>query len=302
MEMHHSFGWLPDYPDYRDLTPESTKVSETAHTNVAKSLKSMKLEGSNKVTLPTKQDLRPWCPPIEDQANLGSCTANAGVGLLEYFENRAFGLHHDASRLFLYKVTRNLLGWTGDTGAFLRTTMGAMRLFGIPPEKYLPYNANGSGSVNPDWDEEPSSFLYSYAKNYQAIRYFRLDIDVNKKELLTRIKRYLAGNYPSMFGFTVYSSIAQANDDGCIPFPSAMEKMEGGHAVVAIGYDDNKKITNKINGATTKGALLIRNSWGTEWGEEGYGWLPYDYVLQGLATDWWTLITSDWVNTNQFGF
>lgn len=300
MTMHYSFGWLPDYPDYRDLSPESTNISDTAKTNVAKSLKSIKLEGSNKGDIPTKQDLRPWCPPIENQVNLGSCTANAGVSLLEYFERRAFGLHLDASRLFLYKVTRNLLGWTGDTGAFLRTTMGAMRLFGIPPEKYFPYFVNDS--LNPKWDEEPSGFLYSYAKNYQAIRYFRLDLDVSEKELLTRIKRYLAGNYPSMFGFTVYSSITQAASDGGIPFPTVNEKLEGGHAVVAVGYDDSKKITNTINGSQTKGALLIRNSWGTDWGEAGYGWLPYDYVLQGVATDWWTLITSDWVDTNEFGF
>ena len=82
MEMQHSFGWLPDYPDYRDLTPHSTKITDTAQTNVAASLKALKLEGSSKAALPTKYDLRPWCPPIEDQINLGSCTANAGVGLL----------------------------------------------------------------------------------------------------------------------------------------------------------------------------------------------------------------------------
>ena len=90
-------------------------------------------------TLPTSVDLRPWCSPIENQLTLGSCTAHAGVGLVEYFERRAFGKHIDASRLFLYKVTRNLLQWTGDTGAFLRTTMYAMTLFGTPPEEYYKY-------------------------------------------------------------------------------------------------------------------------------------------------------------------
>jgi C1A family cysteine protease len=70
---------------------------------------------------PASVDLRAWCSPIEDQGNLGSCTANAGVGLLEYYERRAFGKHLDGSRLFLYKASRNLLGWTGDTGAYLRT-------------------------------------------------------------------------------------------------------------------------------------------------------------------------------------
>ncbi len=295
----YNYGWLPDYPDYRDLHPTSTHVSPIASTNIAESLTTLKLEGLQSVTLPTTQDLRQWCPPIEDQASLGSCTANAGVGLLEYFENRAFGLHTDASRLFLYKVTRNLLGWTGDTGAFLRTTMGAMRLFGIPPEKYWPYYLQGN--INPQWNEEPSAFLYAYAKNYQAVRYFRLDTSITKADLLLRIKRYIAGYYPSMFGFTVYSSISQAAQNGAIPFPSSNETVQGGHAIVAVGYDDNKAITNSINGAKTTGALLIRNSWGTSWGDAGYGWLPYEYVLQGLATDWWSLITSDWVNTKQFG-
>lgn len=188
----------------------------------------------------------------------------------------------------------------GDTGAFLRTTMGAMRLFGIPPTKYWPYYVNGT--VNPQWNEEPSAFLYAYAKNYQAVRYFRLDTGVTKEKLLLRIKRYIAGYYPSMFGFTVYSSIAQAAQNGAIPFPCTSEKVEGGHAIVAVGYDDGKTITNNVDGTKTKGALLIRNSWGATWGEAGYGWLPYEYVLQGLATDWWTLISNDWVNTKQFGF
>lgn len=69
---------------------------------------------------------------------IGSCTANAGVGLVEYFERRAFGKHLDASRLFLYKVTRNLLHLTEDTGAYLRTTMAAMALFGVPPKNTGP--------------------------------------------------------------------------------------------------------------------------------------------------------------------
>lgn len=102
------------------------------------------------------------------QLSLGSCTANAGVALVEYYERRAFGKHIDASRLFLYKSTRNLLKWTGDTGAFLRSTMEAMVLFGVPPEDYWKY-------VVADFDKEPSAFCYAFAQNYQALNYYRLD-------------------------------------------------------------------------------------------------------------------------------
>ena len=105
-----------------------------------------------------------------------------------------------------------------------------------------------------------------------------------------------------MFGFTVYSSYTQAGTTGKIPFPTPKEKIVGGHAIVAVGYDDKMKIKNTNQGATeTTGAFLIRNSWGTGWGAAGYGWLPYQYVLSGLAEDWWSLIKADWVNTGVFG-
>jgi C1A family cysteine protease len=133
--------------------------------------------------------------------------------------------------------------------------------------------------------------------------YYRLDPPgTTPVELLTRIKKNLAAGLPSMFGFTVYSSIVQAGDNGGkIPFPSKGDKIEGGHAIVAAGYDDKMKIKNSITGAVeTTGALLIRNSWGTSWGDNGYGWLPYEYVLQGLADDWWSLLKNEWVDTGNF--
>ncbi|MDH7599861.1 MAG: C1 family peptidase, partial [Sedimentisphaerales bacterium] len=103
--------------------------------------------------------------------------------------------------------------------------------------------------------------------------------------VLHSLKTYLAKGFPFIFGFSVYNSIEQAEANGKIPFPSPRERMEGGHAVMAVGYDDTLEITNKFGNLKTKGALLIRNSWGTTWGDHGYGWLPYDYVLRGLAED-----------------
>ncbi len=295
-----AMGWLPDYPDFRDYTAESKTVGAT-HKRLGQkdSIKAMLAKtGSGeslKSGLPAAVDLKAWCSPIENQESIGSCTAHAGVGMVEYFERRAFGNHIDASRLFLYKVTRNTLHWTGDTGAFLRSTMGAMALFGVPPEEYWPY-------VIADFEKEPSAFCYAFAQNYQAISYYRLDpVGTAKNELLARIKTNLAAGLPSMFGFTVYNSYTEGAASGKIPYPTPGEKSVGGHAVMAVGYDDAIKIKNSNPKALeTKGAIMVRNSWGTGWGDNGYGWLPYDYVLKGLAIDWWSLLKNEWINTGEF--
>jgi C1A family cysteine protease len=280
-------GWLPDYPDFRDYTVDHPAIKAMLH--------KAGLKSSGKVSLPTVVDLRPWCSPIENQGALGSCTANAGVGIVEYFERRAYGKHIDASRLFLYKTTRNMLHWTGDTGAFLRSTMGALVLFGVPPEEYWRY-------VVADFDKEPPAFCYAFAQNYQALRYYRLDPPTTPGDVvLARVKTNLSAGLPSMFGFTVYNSYTQANTTGKIPYPTAGERIVGGHAIVAVGYDDNMKIKNTNAGAVeTTGALLIRNSWGGGWGAAGYGWLPYEYVLKRLATDWWSLLSNEWIDTGNF--
>jgi C1A family cysteine protease len=280
-------GWLPDYPDFRDYTMEKDSIKEM--------LKKIGLSRPSRPGLSAAVDFRQWCSPIEDQGDLGSCTAHAGVGAVEYFEKRAFGKYIDASRLFLYKTTRNLMNIRGDTGAYLRSTMGALVLFGVPPEEYWPYSIA-------DFDDEPDAFLYALAQNYQTISYYRLDPPgTSGNALLDRIKTSLAAGLPAIFGFTVYSSIDQADANGLIPYPGPEEEVLGGHAIVAVGYDDKIKIQNAYpKGKQTKGALLIRNSWGMGWGEKGYGWLPYEYVLSGLADDWWSLLKNEWVDTGAF--
>lgn len=286
MSKIQAMGWVPEHPDINDFSVDHEKIRPF----VAK----MGIEEPARVTIPGSVDLRRWCSPVENQESIGSCTANAGVGMIEFYEKRAFKKHIDASRLFLYKVTRNLLQWTGDTGAHLRTTMGAMVLFGVPPEKYWPYDIA-------KFEDEPNAFCYSFAQNYQALRYYRLDpLGTPKDKLLERIKTNLAHKMPSMFGFTVYNSINQAGRTGKIPFPSSGDKRSGGHAVMAVGYDDEMVVKNRFGDIKTRGALLIRNSWGERWGDGGYGWLPYDYVTRGLANDWWALMKSEWVDTGRF--
>lgn len=276
-----NLGWIRDLPDVRDYTDDTASVKAILATS--KPLQAVTAR------LPVQVDLRSSCSPIEDQGNLGSCTACAGVGLMEYFERKAYSKYVNASRLFLYKTTRNILGWTGDQGAYLRNTMQSMVLFGLPPESSWPYNIN-------NFDTEPTAFAYSYASNYKTTLYYKLDPPGTPASvLLTNIKTKLSAGLPSMFGFTVYSSINNTgNGNGDITYPRAGESVLGGHAVVAVGFNDSKVIDNR------RGALLIRNSWGSSWGERGYGWLPYDYVLSGLAVDFWSLVRANFVDTDIF--
>jgi C1A family cysteine protease len=295
-------GWIPDHPDIRDYT----LIRDDVRAAFSSAPRTVRRQGATSgmtnrrgaaVPLPESVDLRAWCPDVEDQGSLGSCTSHAGIGIIEYYERRAYGRHIEASRLFLYKVTRNLMKMTGDTGAYLRTTMGAMVLFGVPPEEHWPY------TDNPDrFDREPPAFCYAFAQNGQALKYYRHDPPGSRADaVLAGIKSGLAAGHPAMFGFSVYNSIDQAEATGRIPFPGPRERIEGGHAVAAVGYDDRMRIENKAGDKpATEGALLIRNSWGESWGERGYGWLPYAYVTRGLAEDFWSLLKKEWIDTGEF--
>ena len=286
-------GWLPPLPDMRDYSNE--------HPVISKFSTKLGINGKNK--LPARVDLRQWCSPVEDQLTLGACTANAVVGMVEYFQKRAYGIHIEGSRLFVYKATRKLMLTVGDSGAWLRSAMGALVLFGVPDEKYFPYTFDGA-NVNPNWDSEPDAFLYSLAHHYSAINYFchdPLGKKIDKKDVLRSVKTYLAAGIPAMFGFFGFPSFEDSDTPGSIPYPCKSEQAEWGHAVMAVGYDDKKVIVNTRSNEKTKGALMIRNSWGRSWGQDGYGWLPYDYILDGLAEDFWSILSMEWIDTEQFG-
>jgi C1A family cysteine protease len=260
-------GWLPDPPDHRDCRIRDKVVAKTVKANV----RAMAKKGQAKLFRPDVRslnrsaDLRELCSPVEDQGAIGSCTAQSVCGLVEFLQRGLYGEHLDASRIFLYKATRSFLGWTGDTGAFVRSTIKALKLFGVPPEEYCPYDPSR-------YDDDLSAFCFAFAANYKAIQYYRL-------EGLDKLKESLAQGMPFAFGFTCYDSMFtdQSAGTGDIPFPTPDERIQGGHAVMAVGYDDGK------------GRLIIRNSWGTGWGDGGYGTLPYEFVDQGLATDFWAL-------------
>jgi C1A family cysteine protease len=270
-------GWHRDLPDARDRVFDGADVLAL--------LKGLKRARTARSARPASVEWREYCPPVDDQQNLNSSTAHALIGLVQYFERRASGKVIDGSRLFLYKMARRLLDWTGDTGATLRATLRALVRFGLPPEKYWSYDVAR-------FDDEPDPFLYSFAAEFRSITYVRLDPPKSGgARTLETVKAYLAAGLACMFGFPVFSSASQHAE---LPAPTVFDSVCGGQAVVAVGYDDDRKIRS------ANGALLVRNSWGPAWGDGGYGWLPYAYVLDELAVDFWTLLKPEWLQSGEF--
>ena len=285
--MKYRTGWRPSAPDLRDYTMAHPGVNDLLQmTNIPATLK------APAPAMPPRADLRSSCSPVKDQGDLGACTAFATVGALEYCERQAFGKFLSASELFLYGRSLYLQGFHDDLGADIRTAVGALTAFGAPPDRFLSYDPKKFLAA-------PSPEVFALAQNFQALTYYRLDTPgQTPPALLSLIKTKLAAKLPVIFGFSCYASIDGnlVTKTGEVPFPQKGERVEGGHAILGVGYDDNKVI-----GKST-GALLFKNSWGTSWGMLGYGWLPYDYVLQGQAEDFWVLVKAEWLDTGQFGF
>ena len=261
--------------------------------------------------LPKQVDLKPWFSPVKKQGAKPTCTAHAGTALMEYFQNRLYGLlsgnepnyQKTLSWRFLYKVTRNLMGKkevvggniTETDGATIRDTLKAMSLFGIPKD-----GKNGKEyweNADEEIIEEPSAFLYAHAQNYQANKYFRLDSCDDSSKVLAQIRIAIAAGFSAIFALDDAAILEKYPDNKVAVLKDEQDFHQGGHALVAVGYDDNKE----FDGHKKKGGFSIRNSWNEKWGDNGYGWLPYDYVLNGNATDWWSLLDVEWVNFDKFG-
>jgi C1A family cysteine protease len=299
LPLSHGLGWQPDLPDHRDwnFKQMAVAVDEAAREKAAARPQSPEPRGAVVTPVheapppPSSVDLRRsgWLAPVEDQQHIGACTAHAVIGAVEALNNRLGREPMDLSRLFLYKATRNLLGWSGDAGAYIRRTIQAVRLFGVPPEEHWPYDPSR-------YDEEPAAFHYAFAANYKATSFARLDQPgLGTAQTLDAIKRSIAQGHAVPFGFTVFDSIRQPRLAGQIPFPRAQGKQLGGHAVLAVGYDDELELD-----APSPGGLVVQNSWGRGWGELGYGYLPYEYVLRGIAVDFWVILNADWIGERLF--
>jgi C1A family cysteine protease len=272
------FGWLPCPPDFRDYAPAAPPVAE-----LFEQIRSRK---PRRDPLDAAVDLREYFVEVDDQLDWPTSSAHACLGLVQYFERRAHGRQLRPSRLFLHQNALRLAGHApgSDAGIDLRTTLEALIRCGAPPERYWPYQAPQQAAV-------PDAFLYSFTERYRSIRYLRLDDrKASGRQTLDLVRRFLAAGFPACFGMSIPSSITA---DGQIAYRPTFDSPLGGQALIAVGYDDRW-----LRG--TRGALLVRSSWGPDWGENGYGWLPYAFVEERLAIDFFTLVHPAWISSGEF--
>jgi len=242
------YGWVPDLPDARDFlyaAPEAVLAN-----------------------LPREVDLRPQCPPIYDQGQLGSCTANAIGAAFEFMQNTESLPDFMPSRLFIYWNERLIEGTVDeDSGAMIRDGIKSVHRLGVCTEDTWPYDISR-------FTEKPSDKAYLDASDHQATVYRRV------LPVLHQLQGCLASGTPVVFGFSVYDSFESEDvaRTGIVPLPPRGERLLGGHAVLAVGYDDSQQ------------RFLVRNSWGTGWGMDGYCTMPYGYLTDpALASDFWAI-------------
>ena len=243
------YGWVPDLPDRRDHMYSAPAPLLAA--------------------LPSKVDLRTKCPPVLDQGQLGSCTANAIANAFRFcLKKQKAKVEFLPSRLFIYYNERVIEGTVySDSGAQIRDGIKSVVRQGVVSEKRWPYLV-GKFTTRPD------ASLYKEALDHQALGYQRL------VRTLEQMKGCLASGFPFIFGFTVYESFESAKvaKTGVMTLPGPDEVVVGGHAVLAVGYDDKTR------------TILVQNSWSDKWGRKGYFTMPYDYIADpDLAEDFWTL-------------
>jgi C1A family cysteine protease len=217
------------------------------------------------IVLPKTVDLRPYCSPIEDQGQLGSCTGNAIAGLIECL-NRKANRVVDVSRLFIYYEERVLIGTINeDSGAYIRDGIKVVNKKGAPLESIWPYNVNRFAT-------RPNAAAYTDGLKRKALTYERCTN-------FAAVKNALARGFPVVIGFDVYDSFYNIGSNGIMSYPNVnTEQLLGGHAVAIVGYDDNKN------------AFIVRNSWGRNWALGGYFYMPYRVIQNTqMSSDFWVI-------------
>jgi len=217
--------------------------------------------------LPSKVDLRPYMTPVENQGNSNSCTANAMAGAYEYLAKRVKGSTHDVSRLFIYYNARDLDGAPdSDEGTYLRSCVKVLKKYGTCAETTWPFDLHRIF-------EPPHEHAYTEATNFLIEDAYRVKVE------LDAMRQCLADGYPFTFGLDLFSSFQKAGSKGLVPMPDpASEQHDGGHAMLCVGYSDADKV------------FIVRNSWGEGWGDEGYCYIPYNYMTNpDLNGDLWAI-------------
>jgi hypothetical protein len=208
--------------------------------------------------LPAAVDLRGWMTPVEDQGQLGSCTSNALAGAVEYLVRRETGRAVDLSRLFVYYNQRLWGDYVRDDGGgAIAVGVRVLARLGIPTESSWPYRPEL-------FAVQPTAAVYAEAEKLQATDWWYVPIDERA------IRGCLAAGFPIAFGTRCTQSFMDVPASGVVPLPRASESSEwkhGRHALLLCGYDDARRL------------FVIRNSWGADWGDRGYGYLPYEWVL-----------------------